>query len=164
MYTLWLLGDTLTALTVTSSPTTMDVLVALSSPLGVTVGVGVGGVLTVIVMLSSSLPVMLPARSSTVPLPPSQPYTVSVASDGGSTNRVPSTGCFSPGQQSSPWRSQATATAPAAPTQPSPSSTRQRQSSSDERSASRATMASASVWRWPAWRRHRKSARASLPA
>ena len=66
----------------------MDVLVALSSPLGVTGG-GVGGVLTVIVMLSSSLPVMLPARSSTVPLPPSQPYTVSVASDGGSTNRVP---------------------------------------------------------------------------
>ncbi len=51
----------------------MDVLVALSSPLGVT-GVGVGvGVRTVIVMLSSSLPVMLPARSSTVPLPPSQP-------------------------------------------------------------------------------------------
>ena len=79
----------MTALTVTSSPTTMDVLVALSSPLGVT-GVGVGvGVRTVIVMLSSSLPVMLPARSSTVPLPPSQPYTVSVASDGGSTNRVP---------------------------------------------------------------------------
>ena len=39
----------------------MDVLVALSSPLGVT-GVGVGvGVRTVIVMLSSSLPVMLPA-------------------------------------------------------------------------------------------------------
>ena len=67
----------------------MDVLVALSSPLGVTVGVGVGGVRTVIVMLSSSLPVMLPARSSTVPLPPWQPYTVSVASDGGSTNRVP---------------------------------------------------------------------------
>ena len=67
----------------------MDVLVALSSPLGVT-GVGVGvGVRTVIVMLSSSLPVMLPARSSTVPLPPSQPYTVSVASEGGSTNRVP---------------------------------------------------------------------------
>ena len=40
-------------------------------------------------MLSSSLPVMLPARSSTVPLPPWQPYTVRVASDGGSTNRVP---------------------------------------------------------------------------
>ena len=52
-----------------TSPTTMDVG---GSPLGVT-GVAVGvGVRTVIVMLSS-VPVMLPARSSTVPLPPLQP-------------------------------------------------------------------------------------------
>ena len=73
----------MTALTVTSSPTSIAVLVALSSPRGV------GGVLTVIVMLASSVPVERPARSSTVPVPPWQPYTVSLASEGGSTNRVP---------------------------------------------------------------------------
>ena len=90
MYTLWSLGDTLTALTVTSSPTTMDVLVAAQLATGRNGRwCGCGRLRTVIVMLSSSLPVMLPARSSTVPLPPWQPYTVSVASDGGSTNRVP---------------------------------------------------------------------------
>ena len=84
-------------MTVTVSSTSIDVLVALSSPLGATAGVGVGvgggggggGVLTVIVMLASSLPVERTARSSTVPVPPSQPYTVSDASEGGSTNRVP---------------------------------------------------------------------------
>ena len=64
--------------------------VAVGVDVGVAVAVGVGvGVLTVIVMLASSLPLERPARNSTVPVPPSQPYTVSLASEGGSTNRVP---------------------------------------------------------------------------
>ena len=71
-HTLWPLGDTLTALTVTSSPTLIAVLVALSSPRGAESGVyvGVGGVRTSMVIESrtSVWPLCLVFKV-TLPLP-----------------------------------------------------------------------------------------------